>query len=617
MSIWRSARLLLCIGASVGTALGAVKLPKEAEPVSLVAVASTATPAPRYRNLEDTFYSDIRGATPEQQLPKSLENKADAQASYMEGLLLEEEGDYEEALAAYTRSLQLDPGGNPQLAVRVAHDYAKRGDVANGIDVLKDLSKARPNEPAAYLNLAYLYLKQLKKPELAVKYAEQAVRVDPKNFTGYETLFEVYVALKQKSDAEAVLTKAQKLDSKDPNFWLSLVELSLQLYDNGRGNFPPSKVVAIDPLLKKAASFAGKDGNIYAKIADDYVLIDQVPTAIPFYLQTLELNKDNADVRYKLAQSFVKTGQRDQAIRNLEEMLKANPLKFEIYEFLARLYEEAGNKERALDNYEQALLLAPNQPENYLHTAEVQLELKRYDQAISTLEEARRRFPIPQVTYSLAIALSSAKRYSDALPIFEAALQEAQSSEEELIDGSFYFNYGATAEQAGLVDKAATLLKKSIELDPSKAAQAYNYLGYMWVDRNLNLDEAGFMIRKALEIEPDNGAFLDSLGWFFFKKGDFGRALTELLHAADLFNPPDPVVYEHIGDTYRSLGNIPQALSYWQKAMNLDPQNQSIASKIDQAKAKMTSNPANSPTQIFLPPPATSRPTAEPSHAQP
>jgi tetratricopeptide (TPR) repeat protein len=617
MSIWRSARLLLCIGASAGIALGAFISPGRAEPVALVAMTTTANATPRYRSLEDTFYSDIRPATPEQQLPKSLEKKADAQASYMEGLLLEEEGDYEEALAAYTRSLQLDPGGNPQLAVRVAHDYAKRGDVANGIDVLKDLSKARPNEPVAYLNLAYLYLKVLKKPELAVKYAEQAVRVDPKNFTGYETLFEVYLALKQKNDAEAVLIKAQKLDSKDPNFWLSLVDLSLQLYDTGRGNFPPSKVAAVDPLLKRAASFAGNDGNIYAKIADDYVLIDQVASAIPFYLQTLELNKDNADVRYKLAQSFLKTGQRDQAIRNLEEMLKANPLKFEIYEFLARLYEEAGNKERALANYEQALLLAPNQPENYLHTAEVQLELRRYDQAIGTLEEARRRFQIPQITYSLAIALSTAKRYSDALPIFEAALQEAQSSDEELIDGNFYFNYGATAEQAGLVDKAATLLKKSIELDPSKAAQAYNYLGYMWVDRNLNLDEAGSMIKKALEIEPDNGAFLDSLGWFYFKKGDLARALTELLHAADLFNPPDPVVYEHIGDTYRSLGNTPQALSYWQKAMNLDPQNQSVASKIDQAKAKMTSNPANSPTPILPTPSAPSRPTSESSPAQP
>jgi tetratricopeptide (TPR) repeat protein len=617
MSTWRSARLLLCIGASAGATLGTFELRGQTVKTPLVTMVSTASPAPRYRSLEDTFYSDIRPATPQQQLPKSLEKKADAQASYMEGLLLEEEGDYEEALAAYTRSLQLDPGGNPQLAVRIAHDYAKRGDIANGIDVLKDLAKARPNEPVAYLNLAYFYLKQLKKPELAVKYAEQAVRVDPKNFTGYQTLFEVYLALKQKNEAESVLNKAEKLDSKDPNFWLSLVDLSVQLYANDRGNFPSSKVAAVDPLLKNAASFAGNDGNVCAKIADDYVLIDQVASAIPYYLQALELNRDNADVRYKLAQSFLKTGQRDQAIRSLEDMLKANPLKFEIYEFLARLYEEAGNKERALSNYEQALLLAPNQPENYLHTAEVQLELKKFDQAIGTLEEARRRFPIPQITYSLAIALSTAKRYSDALPIFEAALQEARSSDEELVDGSFYFNYGATAEQAGLVDKAATLLKKSIELDPSKAAQAYNYLGYMWVDRNLNLDEAGAMIRKALEIEPENGAFLDSLGWFYFKKGDLTRAISELLHAADLINPPDPVVYEHIGDTYRALGNTAQALSFWQKALTLDPQNQAMASKIDQAKAKMTSNPANTPAPILPAPSSASRPSPESSPAQP
>lgn len=616
MSTWRPARVLLRVGAIVGISLGAFVISGEAEQSLPAVLAAKTSSAPRYRSLEDTFYSDIRPATPDQQLPKSLEKKADAQASYMEGLLLEEEGDYEDALSAYSKSLQLDPGGNPQLAVRIAHDYAKRGDVANGIDILKDLAKARPNEPLAYLNLAYFYLKQLKKPELAVKYAEQAVEVDPKNFAGYQTLFEVYMALKEKKDAESTLVKAQRLDSKDPNFWLTLVDLSIQLYSNNQ-SFPAQRVAAVDALLKKAAGYAGNDGNIFAKIADDYVVIDQVASAIPFYLRTLELNKDNADVRYKLAQSFLKTGQRDQAIRSLEEMLKANPLKFEIYEFLARLYEEAGNKQRALANYEQALLLAPNQPENYLHTAEVELELKQYDRAISTLEEARRRFPIPQITYSLAIALSTSKRYSDALPIFEAALQEANSNEEELIDGSFYFNYGATAEQAGLVDKAAALLKKSIELDPSKAAQAYNYLGYMWVDRNLNLDEAGSMIRKALEIEPENGAYLDSLGWFFFKKGDLNRALSELLHAADLINPPDPVVYEHIGDTYRSLGNSPQALTYWQKALSLDPQNQSIASKIDQAKAKMTSNPTTSPPPVLPAPSPSSSPTPDLAPSQP
>jgi tetratricopeptide (TPR) repeat protein len=606
MSIWRPARALLWVGAAVTGAslftIGTAEI-AEADLSAVVALRSSPTPEPRSRNVEDEFYSDIHPATPDQQLSKPLEKKADAQAAYMEGLLLEEDGDYESALAAYSKSLQLDPGGNPRLAVRIAHDYSKRGDVASGIDILKDLALARPDEPLAYLNLAYFYLNQLKKPNLALKYAQKAVVVDPKNFAAYQMLFEVYVALKQPADAESTLVKAQKLESDDPNFWLNLAELTIQLYASDEGTFPTQHVPAVDTLLKKAAGHAGNDGNVYAKIGDDYVLIDQVSSAIPFYLRTLELNKDNADVRFKLAQSFLKNGQRDQAIHSLEEMVKNNPTKFEIYEFLARLYEEAGNKERALANYEQALLIAPDQPELYLGVAQIELSLKEYDRAIGTLEDARRRFAIPQITYSLAIALSSAKRFSDALPIFEAALQEAEAHQEELLDGSFFFNYGATAEQAGLVDKAATLLKRSIELDPSKAAQAYNYLGFMWVDRNMNLDEAGLMIKKALDIEPENGAYLDSLGWFYYKKGDFARALTELLHAADLINPPDPVVYEHIGDTYKSLGNTAQALAYWQKGLTLDPQNQSLATKIDQAKAKVTSNPSNTPLPIFTAPP--------------
>jgi tetratricopeptide (TPR) repeat protein len=76
------------------------------------------------------------------------------------------------------------------------------------------------------------------------------------------------------------------------------------------------------------------------------------------------------------------------------------------------------------------------------------------------------------------------------------------------------------------------------------------------------------------------------------------------MHAAEIITPPDPVVFEHIGDTHRALGNIPQALTYWQKALNLDPQNQGIASKIEQSRAHLTSNPTNSPPVVVLPDPS-------------
>ena len=94
---------------------------------------------------------------------------------------------------------------------------------------------------------------------------------------------------------------------------------------------------------------------------------------------------------------------------------------------------------------------------------------------------------------------------------FEEALHEAQLEEDaDFVNAKFYFNYGAAAEQAGLYDKAADLLRKSIALDPDNSAETFNYLGYMWADHNMNLDEAETMIRRALQSEPNNASYLDS-----------------------------------------------------------------------------------------------------------
>ncbi len=217
------------------------------------------------------------------------------------------------------------------------------------------------------------------------------------------------------------------------------------------------------------------------------------------------------------------------------------------------------------------------------------------------LTEARRRFPgAPEIVYYLAIAQREAKQTQQAVATFEEALHEAQlDQDDEVVNAKFYFNYGATAEQAGLYEKAADLLRKSIELDPANAAEACNYLGYMWADHNMNLDEAEAMIRRALESEPNNGSYLDSLGWVEFRKGKFDQALSHLLGAAKDADHDDPVVFEHIGDTYLKLNRVPEALESWQKALALDPKNKKLAEKIEATKqiiGKDSSGKAN-PTE--------------------
>src|SRR5207302_6450879 len=155
----------------------------------------------------------------------------------------------------------------------------------------------------------------------------------------------------------------------------------------------------------------------------------------------------------------------------------------------------------------------------YLRLAELLLgPVKDAGRAVKTLTEARRRFPDePEIAYYLALAEREAKQTQQAVATFEEALHEAELEDNEIVNARFYFNYGDTAEQAGLYEKAADLFRKAIAMDPANAADACNYLGYMWVEQNQHLDEAEAMIKRAVQSEPNNGAFLDSLGWLEFR----------------------------------------------------------------------------------------------------
>jgi tetratricopeptide (TPR) repeat protein len=236
--------------------------------------------------------------------------------------------------------------------------------------------------------------------------------------------------------------------------------------------------------------------------------------------------------------------------------------------------------------------MEPQMMQRHLQIIDLLFKLGKFDQAADALGEARKRFPkTGLLTYYHGIALSQIKKHEEAMRAFEEALVEAGNSQPDMLNGDFYFDYGAASEQAGQYVKAAELFRKSIELDPSNAARSYNYLGYMWVERNENLDEAGRLIQRALELEPGTGAYLDSLGWLYYKQGKYAEALVELHRAAEALVEPDAVVYEHIGDACDKLGKKAEAVLYWQKALNLAPDSKTVAAKLDQATDKVAQKP--------------------------
>ncbi len=542
-------------------------------------------------------------------------HKADALTHFVEGMSLEENGETDRALEAYRKVLNVDPG-QARLASRVAALLIEQDDFPQAIDVLKDAIKANPNNADPYQQLAYIYAKYLKKTDQAIDYANRAITLNPNDIEGYQRLVEIEVAAGQEKKALEVLDRATQVRSDDANFWMRLGKLYVAVLFKSDSQPKPDELKRTNEIFKKAAEHAGDDPAILKDVADYYAASQQLKEAIALYLHVLELQPDDANAREKLATGFVLTNQRGKAVEMLEQIIKEHPEKYQTYDLLAQvLDDEARSLQRAKKvdearatfakvaaNYEQSLLINPNHAGTYLRLAELLLgPLKDADRAVRLLMEARRRFlGAPEIVYYLAIAQSEAKQTQQAVATFEEVLHEAQLDQDnDIVNAKFYFNYGATAEQAGLYNKAADLLRKSIALDPSNSAEACNYLGYMWADHNMNLDEAETMIKRALEMEPNNASYLDSLGWVEFRKGKFDHALNNLLSAAKTADHDDPVIFEHIGDTYFKLNRVSEALESWQKALALDPKNKNLANKIERTKAPIGNGPPTktNPTQ--------------------
>jgi len=533
------------------------------------------------------------------------ERKAGALAHFVEGMAFEESGQMDKALEAYRKVLNVDPGQS-DLASRVAVLLIQQEDFPQAIDVLKDAIKANPNDGEPYRQLAFIYAKYLKKTDQAVDYANRAIALNPTDIDAYQRLCEIELAAGQQQKALNALDLAKKVKTNDASFWTRLGKLYAAVLFTPDAQPKPEELKRVNEIFKKAVANAGDDPAILKDVADYYAASQQLKEAIPLYLRVIELQPDDANAREKLATGFILTDQRGKAVELLEQIIKEHPEKYQPYDLLAQVLDDEARslqRENRLDeakarfakvaaNYEQSLLINPNHAGTYLRLAELLLgPLKNPERAVKFLAEARRRFPgAPEIVYYLAIAQREAKQTQRAVATFEEALREAQLDQDnEIVNAKFYFNYGVTAEQAGLYEKAADLLRRSIALDPTNAAEAYNYLGYMWADHNMHLDEAKEMIERALQIEPNNGSYLDSLGWVEFRQGKFDQALADLLRAVKNLDREDPIVFEHIGDTYLKLQRVPEALESWQKAFALDPKNSKLAEKIESTKTMIGS----------------------------
>jgi len=518
------------------------------------------------------------------------ERHAEGLARYLQAVLEEESLGPDQALASKRRVLEIDPGFT-DLAMEVAHQFLRRGEVPEAISALKDAAKAAPRRVEPPAALAAIYLRQLEKLSLAEKYGLQALAANPDDAAPYIVLHDIYTAANENAKRESLFAKALKRSPASADFWLDLADLRLR-------NRSRADRDTVELLLDRAQNMAGDNPETLLRVADYFSSIQASERAIPLYQLALALRPSLDGAREKLAGLLIEKGDESAAAVLLEEIIKSDPLSVRAYDRLAEIRLNQKDLPRALSSMRQALLLASPDPRRYDQVIRLSLAAGEGRGAAEAAAEAERHFPgVLEFSFYRALALGQTNQHREAIQVFERIQASAASGRPSLLDADFFFSYGVACEQAGHFDKAAELLQKSISMDAQAAPRACNYLGYMWADRGENLGEAEALIRRALAAEPDNGAYLDSLGWVLFKQGRHGEALSELLRAAAVLSAePDPVVLEHIGDTYAKLGKPSEAVHYWQKALHLDPESAGLIAKLDAHASRVAKNP-NAPAK--------------------
>jgi tetratricopeptide (TPR) repeat protein len=217
--------------------------------------------------------------------------------------------------------------------------------------------------------------------------------------------------------------------------------------------------------------------------------------------------------------------------------------------------------------------------------AVAQLELNTPAEALATLDKARQKFGQSfELEFYTGLAYSRQKDYSEAVKHFTAAEVIAKATSPQQLTEGFYFQVGAACERKGDYAQAEAHFQKCLKLAPD-FADALNYLGYMWVEHDQNLQKAREMIEKAVKAEPKNAAFLDSMAWVLFKLNQPKEALPYALKAAELSEEPDATLYDHLGDIYAALNEIEKAREAWRKSLSVES-NKAVQKKLDGGSSK-------------------------------
>jgi Flp pilus assembly protein TadD len=254
---------------------------------------------------------------------------------------------------------------------------------------------------------------------------------------------------------------------------------------------------------------------------------------------------------------------------------------------VAEIEEDMHNTARSLAVYQSIDRASPVSWSARLKAALELDELNRTDEAVALLQAMAAEKPQrADALITLGDIQRGREHFPEAVAAYDAATQRKGAAAAH--DWALIYSRGVALERSGDWPRAEADLKAALVLQPDEPL-ILNYLGYSWIDRGENLDEALKMVERAVELKPNDGYIVDSLGWAFFRLGNYPRATSFLERATELL-PEDPTVNDHLGDAYWRMGRVAEARFQWQRALQFKPEAdevKTIRTKLDQGLGRL------------------------------
>lgn len=551
--------------------------------IPLVIVACAAAP----------HSSDVAGSGVAVKKPAAAP-ATDASASYhfMLGYQAELAQDNEKAIQEYRAVLKTDPNSR-SVKARLAGIYFGLGDLASAARYAEEVGEGSGQDAQQLTQMAGI-LASAGKPDRALRLLDQAIERDPLQSDAYFSKAIILVNQKRLPEAEQTAKQGLKVAPESPigHYYLGRIFLESGKQEEALASF--ERAIAANAAFEPA----------YLAQASLYESRQEREKAIAVLKRYLErVNPNNKDIRQHLIQLYVNTkdyagglaelekmlaeepgdldaqlrmaliyGEKKEfpkAIELLQAVLKARPAELKVRDYLGYLYEETKEFPKAVEAYQFNIQLDPSYAESHMHLGVLQYRLKAYPAAITHLTEATRINPKqPEPFIVLGLAYLQAEQFEKASSTFEEGLRHHPKN------ADLYFNLGTAYDKLNRFDDVVKAMETALALDPHHA-DALNYLGYSYAERGIKMEQALSLTRQAVALKPDNGYYVDSLGWAFYKAGQFNEALTEIKRAVVLVGD-DPVIYEHLGEIYVKQQRMSDAKEAWLHSLELDPSNEKL-----------------------------------------